>query len=287
MSTDTPSPIQLVNRGGRACLLLDGRCIDVAERSRGTLSSDPMVLLADFDPFCTWAAEVRARPGDPKLELDELGPCVPRPLQVFGIGLNYRAHAQEAGIPIPTAPMVFTKFPSCVSGPTAPIRLTGERVDWEVELVVVIGTGGSDISEEAALSHVAGYCVGQDISDRRLQFGTKPPQFSLGKSAPGFGPIGPAVVAMRSIPTPLDLALSCDINGERMQDSRTSDMIFSVPTLIAYLSARCALCPGDLIFTGTPSGVGSVRNPRVYLKDGDEIRTEIEGLGVMVNRCSG
>lgn len=284
MSTD--SPIQLANRDGRACLLRDGRCIDVEQRSRGTLSGDPMVLLADFDGFCQWATEVRARPDDPEIDPDQLGPCVPYPSQIFGIGLNYRDHAQEAQLPIPDAPLVFTKFPSCVSGPTAPIRLTGPKVSSELELVVVIGRGGSDISEDAAMDHVAGYCVGQDISDRPLQFADKPPQFSLGKSAPGYGPIGPAVVALRSIENPLDLRMTCDIAGERFQDGRTGDMIFAVPALVTYLSARCRLRPGDLIFTGTPAGVGSARKPRVYLNGGDEIRSEIEGLGVMVNRCT-
>lgn len=276
--------IQLANLEGRGVLLRDGRCIDVAERSGGALPSDPMALIADFDAFCDWAADVQATGDETALDPAKLGPCVPNPSQVFAIGLNYRDHAQEASIPIPNKPMVFTKFPSCLAGPTASVKMKGDTTDYEVELVVVIGRGGADIGEADAMSHVAGYCVGQDITDRRMQFSDKPPQFSMGKSLPGFGPIGPAVVAVRDIASPQDLAITCDVNGERRQDSRTSKMIFSVPQLVADLSSRCTLRPGDLIFTGTTSGVGSLRNPRSYLKDGDEVRSEIEGLGVMLNR---
>ncbi|MDD9936196.1 MAG: fumarylacetoacetate hydrolase family protein, partial [Myxococcales bacterium] len=179
----------------------------------------------------------------------------------------------------------FTKFPSCIAGPNAIIKLTSNRVDWEVELVVVIGRGGRNIAESAALEHVAGYTVGQDISDRRRQFGDNPPQFSLGKSCPAFGPIGPAVVSLDALADPGALAMTCDINGERMQDGTSADMIFGVPQLVAYLSEYCELLPGDLIFTGTPAGVGSTREPRRYLSAGDRIESEIEGLGKLDNRC--
>jgi len=154
-----------------------------------------------------------------------------------------------------------------------------------VELVVVIGRRGKNITECDALAHVAGYCVGQDISDRRLQFADKPPQFSMGKSLDTFGPLGPALVSLDEVRDPNDLALTCDVGGERMQDARTSDMIFGVPALIAFLSSLCTLEPGDLIFTGTPSGVGSTRTPRRYLAAGEEIVSTIEGLGTLRNRC--
>ena len=203
---------------------------------------------------------------------------------MFAIGLNYRDHAEEASIPIPKKPMVFTKFPSCLAGPRGEVKMRGDTTDYEVELVVVIGEGGTDIAEGDAMAHVAGYCIGQDITDRRMQFSDKPPQFSMGKSLPGFGPVGPALVALRDVGKPQDLAISCDVNGERRQDSRTSQMIFSVPQLIADLSTRCALRSGDLIFTGTTSGVGSLRNPRSYLKEGDVVVSEIEGLGQMQQR---
>jgi 2-keto-4-pentenoate hydratase/2-oxohepta-3-ene-1,7-dioic acid hydratase in catechol pathway len=157
-------------------------------------------------------------------------------------------------------------------------------VDWEVELVVVIGKLAAAVSASDALSYVAGYTVGQDISDRRLQFSDVPPQFSLGKSAPGFGPIGPWLVSREAVDAS-QLEMFCDVNGQRMQSGNTRDMVFGVAELISYLSARCTLLPGDLIFTGTPAGVGSVRNPRVYLKPGDVIRSEIAGVGILENRC--
>jgi 2-keto-4-pentenoate hydratase/2-oxohepta-3-ene-1,7-dioic acid hydratase in catechol pathway len=186
---------------------------------------------------------------------------------------------------VPETPVVFTKFPSCLVGPRADVALSSGFVDWEVELVVVIGRRGRRIPERHALDHVAGFCVGQDISDRRVQFAGKRPQFSMGKSFDSFGPIGPALVSLDVFPDPGDLALKCDVAGERMQEARTSDMIFPVPELIAYLSSVCTLEPGDLIFTGTPSGVGSTRNPRRYLAVGDEIVSSIEHIGAMVNRC--
>jgi 2-keto-4-pentenoate hydratase/2-oxohepta-3-ene-1,7-dioic acid hydratase in catechol pathway len=165
------------------------------------------------------------------------------------------------------------------------VVLSSDYVDWEVELVVVLGRGGRRIPEAQALDHVAGYCVGQDISDRRLQFADRPPQFCLGKSVDGFGPTGPAVVSLDAFADPNDLRLTCDVSGERMQDGRTSDMIFPVPTLVAFISGLCTLEAGDLIFTGTPSGVGSTRDPRRYLKAGETITSAIEGIGTLVNRC--
>ena len=140
---------------------------------------------------------------------------------MFGVGLNYRSHAEEAGLPIPEQPLIFTKFPSCLVGPRADVQLTSNRVDYEVELVLVIGRPGRGIALPDALAHVAGVCVGQDVSDRRTQFADKPPQFSLGKSADTFGPLGPAVVSLDEVPDPDDLSLTCDVNGERLQDGST------------------------------------------------------------------
>jgi 2-keto-4-pentenoate hydratase/2-oxohepta-3-ene-1,7-dioic acid hydratase in catechol pathway len=277
--------IEMVNLEGRAKLLMDGRLIDVAERSGGRLPTEPMTLLTQWRAFETWAADQAPAPGDPDALPGSLAACVPTPGQVFGIGLNYRDHAEEAKLDIPSQPMVFTKFASCISAPWAPIPIDGNRIDWEVELVVVLAGGGRDIAESEALSHVAGYCVGQDISDRRRQFGDKPAQFSLGKSRAGYGPVGPGVVSLSALEDPDDLRLSCDVDGERMQDGRTTDMIFSVRQLVSYLSRYVELRPGDLIFTGTPAGVGSVRTPRRYLAEGETVRSEIEGLGVLENRC--
>jgi len=279
--------VRLANMKGRASVVLGERLVDVEQASRGRFTADPMAVIQQWDAFASWA--VGLRPGDAQAALREadLGPPVPRPAKVFAIGMNYREHAKEAGLDIPQTPVVFTKFPNCLVGPRAEVVLSGAFVDWEVELVVVIGRGGRRIPEQRAFDHVAGYCVGQDISDRRLQFADRPPQFSMGKSIDTFGPIGPALVSIDSFPDPNDLALTCDVSGERMQDARTSDLIFSVPALIAFLSSLCTLEPGDLIFTGTPSGVGSTRDPRRYLKEGEEIVSTVEHIGTLVNRCVG
>jgi 2-keto-4-pentenoate hydratase/2-oxohepta-3-ene-1,7-dioic acid hydratase in catechol pathway len=279
--------IRLANLGGRAVLLEAGRCLDLEKRSDRRLPSDPMAALQQWDAVRKLGAGLK--PGDFDTAVDEakLGPPVPRPAKVFAIGLNYGEHAKEANLPAPKQPMVFTKFQSCLVGPRADVVLTSAFVDWEVELVVVIGRSGRRIAESQALDHVAGYCVGQDISDRMLQFSDQPPQFSMGKSADSFGPIGPAVVSLDGLRNPNDLELTCDVGGERMQRCRTSDMIFGVQPLVEYISRYCTLEPGDIIFTGTPGGVGSVRNPRRYLKTGEVIRSEIEGLGVLENTCVG
>jgi len=277
--------IQLANANGRAGVVIGTRLVDVEKASRGRFPSDPMAAIQQWSAFAEWAHGLRD--GDATAALDEavLGPPIPRPTKVFGIGMNYRAHAQEAGMPIPNTPVIFTKFPNCLVGPRADVELSSDYVDWEVELVVVIGRRGRRISEARAFDYVAGYCAGQDISDRKLQFADTPPQFSMGKSIDTFGPIGPTLVSIDAFAHPNDLALSCDVAGERMQDARTSDLIFNVPQLIAFISGLCTIEPGDLIFTGTPSGVGSTRNPRRYLKPGEEIVSTIEGIGTLRNRC--
>jgi len=275
---------------GRAVLLrgdAHGAFVDVAHRSDGSLPSDPMELLSGWDDLREWSAGLPADAADGEADPAELGPCVPRPQKVFGVGLNYKDHAAEAGLDLPKQPMIFTKFPTCLVGPRAEVVLTGDRVDYEVELVVAIGRGGRDIAAERALDHVAGYCVGQDISDRRAQFADRPPQFSLGKSADTFGPIGPALVTLDELADAADLGLTCDVSGERLQEGRTRDMIFPVEELVAFLSRTLTLAPGDLVFTGTPAGVGSLRDPRRYLASGDTITSGIEGLGELVNRCVG
>ncbi len=277
--------IRLANVKGRAAIVIGDRLADVERASKGRFAPDPMAAIQEWTAFSAWARTVSAHACDGTLNEVDLGPPVPRPSKVFAIGMNYRAHAAEAGLPTPGSPVVFTKFPNCLVGPRADVELTSGFVDWEVELVVVIGQGGRRISEAQAFDHVAGYCVGQDISDRKLQFTDTPPQFSMGKSADTFGPLGPALVSIDAFADPNDLSLTCDVGGERMQDARTSDMIFSVPQLIAFLSGLCTLEPGDLIFTGTPSGVGSTRTPRRYLQPNEQIVSTIEGIGSIVNRC--
>ncbi len=275
----------LVNVGGRAGLRRGDRVVDIASASGEQLSSDPMEILRHWNDFRSWAGGLSNDAPAATIDSSALGPPVTAPQKIFGVGLNYTDHAEEAKLELPKEPLIFTKFPNCLCGPRADVVLTSNRVDYEVELVVVIGERGRNIAEAKALDHVAGYCVGQDISDRRMQFAGKPPQFSMGKSVDTFGPIGPGIVPLDEIEDPNDLAISCDVSGETLQNARTSLMVFAVPELIAWLSRYCTLVPGDLIFTGTPAGVGSVRDPRRYLEAGDTITSSIEGLGTIVNRC--
>ena len=276
-------PLRLVNNGGRACLDVDGALVDIEQASGRGFPSDPMAVLARWSELVEWAPSADVDAG--RAEAGEIGPVVPRPQKVFGVALNYRKHAEETGAELPPSPSVFTKFPSCLTGPTADVVLPSGFVDWEVELVAVIGRGGANITEAEALGHVAGYTVGQDYSERRLQMEGTRPQFSLAKSYDTFGPIGPALVSLDGFDDPNDVGLWCEINGERVQDSRTSDLIFTVPELVSYLSGICTLEPGDLIFTGTPSGVGVARKPPRFLQDGDVVVSGVEGIGTITNRA--
>jgi 2,4-didehydro-3-deoxy-L-rhamnonate hydrolase len=273
--------VKLANANGRAVLVLGEEIADVATASGGRFGPDPMAIYADWDAFAEFAVAVTAGTG-PLVEADLRNP-VPRPRQVFAIGLNYRGHAEEAGMTIPEAPAVFTKFPASLAGPYDDVAVVSHAVDWEAELVVIVGRTADRVTESAAWSVVAGLAVGQDISDRHLQFAAGG-QFSLGKSWRGYGPVGPWVVTLDEIGTPDDLALGCSLNGEKMQEARTSDLIFSVPRLIAELSAVLPLLPGDIIFTGTPAGIGAVRQPPRFLQPGDVLETWIEGVGVIRNR---
>jgi 2,4-didehydro-3-deoxy-L-rhamnonate hydrolase len=277
--------IRLASVNGRAQLVRGDRMLDLERVSGGRLPADPMAALASWGALTEWGSGLAADRFEEPVDRVRFDAPVPRPAKVFAIGLNYRSHAAEAGLELPEAPMVFTKFPSCLAGPYANVPLPSGFVDYEAELVVVIGQRAKAVAPERALDVVAGYCAGQDISDRRLQFSDKPPQFSLGKSIDGFGPIGPEVVSLDELRDPNDLEISCYVSGERLQHARTTDMVFSVPELVAYLSRFCTLEPGDLIFTGTPSGVGSVRTPRRYLAPGEVIRTTIEGIGELANDC--
>jgi len=245
--------------------------------------ADPMVAVARHTELHALQAECARREPDGQLVGAELGPPVPRPSQVFGIGLNYRDHAAEGGMDLPTAPLTFTKFPSCIVGPQADVPITGAMVDWEVEIVVGIGRHASRVTMDDAWSVVAGITLGQDISDRELQLAGSRPQFSLGKSFPAFGPIGPALVSIDTFEDPDDIELWCEVSGERMQSSSTRQLIFSVPVLIAYLSSVCTLAPGDLIFTGTPSGVGLARGR--FLAPGDVIVSGADHIGELRNLC--
>jgi 2-keto-4-pentenoate hydratase/2-oxohepta-3-ene-1,7-dioic acid hydratase in catechol pathway len=208
---------------------------------------------------------------------------IERPGKIICVGLNYRDHAEETGAELPKAPLLFAKWGNTLIGHGDPIVLPPEskEVDYEAELGVVIGTGGRHIAEARALDHVRGYICVNDVSARDLQFADG--QWTRGKSPDTFCPVGPRLVPREEIADPQALAIRCLVNGEALQDSSTAQMIFSVAEIIAYTSQVITLEPGDLIATGTPAGVGVFRDPKVLLKDGDEVSVEIEGLGTLTN----
>ncbi|MGW1719140.1 fumarylacetoacetate hydrolase family protein [Streptomyces sp. NPDC002156] len=265
--------------GGRAALVRGDRAADVSWASQGRLPSDPMALLEQWQRVRDWAADLSAEAYDIEVDPAALQAPVPQPRQVFAVALNYPPHAAEAGFTPPDEPLVFTKFPTCVTGPRVTVELPEGKVDWEVELVAVMGRSAHRVSADRAWETVAGLTVGQDLSERVSQLQGKPAQFSLGKSFPGFGPTGPALVTPDEFDDPDDLEITGLLNGETVQQDRTKSMIFPVPELIARLSAVVSLLPGDLIFTGTPAGVGNRMNPPRYLTEGDELVSRIQGIG--------
>ena len=209
-----------------------------------------------------------------------IGSCLAWVPNFFCVGLNYARHAAETGATPPAEPILFSKATSALSGPNDPVVIPRESVkgDWEVELGVVIGRETLYVSEDDALDHVAGYCVINDVSERAFQ-AERGGQWIKGKSAPTFGPTGPWLVTADEVPDPQALALSLDLNGERVQDSSTDDMIFSVRQIVSYMSRFMKLVPGDIIATGTPSGVGLGMKPQRFLKPGDVMTVRVEGLG--------
>jgi 2-keto-4-pentenoate hydratase/2-oxohepta-3-ene-1,7-dioic acid hydratase in catechol pathway len=271
--------MKIANWQGRTVLVEGRRCLDVEETSGGRFAADPATVFPRWSEFARWARDQDLSRGT-VFDVEKLGAPSPRPPQVFGIGTNYRRHAEEVGWPIPEVPLVFTKFPSSVTGPYGEIELSGPRVDWEVEVVVVIGEGGRRIPADRAWRHVAGITGGQDLSDRDAQ--RRPadnPQHSLGKSFPGYSPTGPFLVTPDEFDDPSDIALTCSLNGETVQGSSTADLIFSVAELVEYLSGIVTLLPGDLIFTGTPSGVGTVMDPPRFLTAKDTITSSVAEVG--------
>ncbi|MGP0110290.1 MAG: fumarylacetoacetate hydrolase family protein [Acidimicrobiales bacterium] len=275
--------MKLGNDSGRAVLISGSVATDIASATKGAFGPSLASIFECWDDFLIAAKEIDTT-GGRDFSPEELGSPAPMPRQVFAIGLNYRSHAAETGIAIPTVPAAFTKFPASLSDPFDDIELSSETVDWEVELVVVIGRRADRVPIESAWEHVAGLSVGQDISDRTLQFAAAG-QFSLGKSYRGYGPIGPWLVTPDEFDDPDDLEMSCSVNGNVVQSDRTSDMVFSVPQLITELSEILSLLPGDVIFTGTPAGVGLVRQPSMFLAPGDVIESWIEGIGTIRNTC--
>jgi 2-keto-4-pentenoate hydratase/2-oxohepta-3-ene-1,7-dioic acid hydratase in catechol pathway len=238
-----------------------------------------MALLEQWQSFRDWGAGLADEAYDIEVDPAALQAPVPRPRQVFALALNYPPHAAEAGFTPPEEPLVFTKFPSCVTGPQTTVELPAGKADWEVELVAVIGVSAHRVPVHRAWETVAGLTVGQDLSERVSQLRGKPAQFSLGKSFPGFGPTGPVLVTPDEFDDPDDLEITGLLNGEIVQHDRTKSMIFPVPELVARLSAVVPLFPGDLIFTGTPAGVGNRMDPPRYLTADDELVSRVEGIG--------
>lgn len=273
--------MRFANVDGRLNLVSSGVVIDIANASHGEFSPDPTDAFERWQDLVRWAAEFPSDATGRALDGLEVGPPVTRPTQVFAAGLNYREHATEAGSEVPKRPSIFTKFPSCLTGPSAKVSLPSGFVDWEVELVAVISRGGRRIPAETAWDHVAGLTIGQDLSERVVQMEPPLPQFSLGKSYAGFGPLGPLLVSVDEFDNPDDLALGCSVNGEVVQEARTSAMIFGIPALIESLSDVVELRPGDVIFSGTPSGVGFACEPARYLTPGDVLESWVEGIGTL------
>jgi len=274
--------MKIATAAGRAVIVIGDATVDIATASEGCFGPDMMSVLENWREFCDFAVNITE--GTDALNMAALQQPVSAPRQVFAIGLNYRQHAEEAGMEVPEVPATFTKFASSLSGPFDDIPIVGSSVDWEVELVAIVGQQADNVSVDDAWSYVAGLTVGQDISDRKLQMAAGR-QFSLGKSRRGFGPMGPFIVTPDEFENPDDLALGCSVDGEVVQDARSSDLIFDIPTLIAELSSVLTLYPGDVIFTGTPSGVGMACTPPRALAPGNVLETWIEGIGTMRNAC--
>ena len=267
---------------GNAVLIKDDKYFDVNVVSNGDISSNTIEALSDtskLDDLNNNLENYEPSGSITDVELDP--PVIPK--SVFAVGLNYKKHAEESNLELPTFPMIFTKHSTCISGPKSDICMKSDMVDYEAELVFVIGKGGKDISKEDAWYHVAGLCVGQDISDRPVQFHATPPQFNLGKSFDTFGPIGPYLVSTDLFDNKESLKLQCWVNDELRQETLTNDLIFDIPYLISYISEFITLNTGDVIFTGTPEGVGATQGK--FLKDGDILKTSIEGIGTLENKC--
>lgn len=272
--------MRIANIGGRLNLVVAGGGVDVEKASDGLFAADPAAVYDRWAEFRGWAAAGVDFPADP-IDEQTLGAPSPRPRQVFSIGANYPDHAAEADFTLPEVMEVFSKFPSSITGPNADVPLPKATVDWEAELVVVVGAVAHRVIQETAWDHIAGVTGGQDYSERERQMAAS--QWGLAKSYPAFGPTGPWLVTPDEFPDPDDIGITCSVNGERMQSARTSRMIYSVPEIVAELSTFCTLYPGDLIFTGTMAGVGFIRKPPRYLTVDDVVVTDVEGVGQLRN----
>ncbi len=270
----------------RAGILNDQAVVDASAyiSSDGRSSSSVRELLPFFDELCAWASQ-QFDAGHEVLPLNtlELGPPVPDPDKILCLGVNYREHAAEAQQEIPKVPLIFAKFRNGLIGPTSPILLprVSTHIDYEGELAVIIGKRCKAVPEEEALHYVAGYCIIDDVTARDIQAQTS--QWTAGKALDTFAPMGPGIVPASQIPDPQTLTLVTRVNGQEVQHDTTANMIFSVASAIAFLSSLMTLEPGDILATGTPSGVGFKRTPPLFLKDGDVVEVEIERIGLLRN----
>lgn len=272
--------------GARAALLHENCCVDLHATDSALPAGVRQLLEAGPDALRA-AAKAATHPKAVKHSAGSvqfLAP-VPDPHKIVCLGLNYRDHAAESGAPIPKDPVLFSKYATALIGHGQAIVLppVSQEVDYEAELVIVIGKGGRHIKAGSAMSHVAGYTIGHDVSARDWQLKKDQKQWMVGKTFDTFAPTGPALVTADEVPDPHNLPIRLRLNGKTMQDSNTKQMIFPIGEVLAYLSQVFTLEPGDLIFTGTPPGVGFARKPPVFLKAGDVVEVEIEGLGVLRN----
>lgn len=277
-------------QGPRLGGVADNQVVDLAQISQGELPGNMRDFLTLGDPAWEIAGSLleQARSDNLTVDIDTVKVLAPilNPRKIVAIGLNYMDHCREADKEPPPAPIIFAKFATAIIGPDEAIRwdpaLTSQ-VDFEAELAVIIGRTARRVSQADALSYVAGYTICNDVSARDLQFSDQ--QYIRGKSLDTFCPLGPYLVSRDEIPDPNHLAIRTMVNGQIMQDSSTSEMIFNIPFLIEYISRAFTLLPGDVIVTGTPDGVGVFRSPQVFLKEGDRVTIEIEGLGQLSNVC--
>ncbi|MGP3535143.1 fumarylacetoacetate hydrolase family protein [Microbacterium sp. RD1] len=281
--------MRIANLAGRAVLVADGRAVDIAGASSGRFGPDPQSVFESWSDVLDWARRAELPRGD-EFDYAALGAPVPSPRQIFAIGLNYADHAAESNLAHPDALVVFTKFVSSLAGPVSTVALPRGAVDWEAELVAVIGREVHDIDAVEADTAIAGFAVGQDLSERHMQLRGPAPQFGLAKSFPGFSPFGPFVVSADEISDVSRLRITAVVEGPTasehdgrwtVQDGNTADMIFSVARIVSDLSRVVTLYPGDLIFTGTPAGVGAARG--VALQAGDTLTTTIEPIGTITS----
>lgn len=271
--------------GPRICALVDGRYHDLnqADPSLPTSLKGLLAMGVDGLTKASLAVQSATVTYDPA-EVKHLS-VIPDPQKIICLGLNYRDHAIESGMEIPPEPVLFSKYPSALIGHGDTIKLpaVSSQVDYEAEMVIVVGQRAKHVSEANALNYVAGYAVGHDVSARDWQLNKPGKQWMAGKTFDTFAPVGPVLVTKDEVPDSSNLGIRLRLNGETMQDSNTKQLIFDVAYTIAYLSKIVTLEPGDLIFTGTPPGVGMARKPQVWLKPGDRVEVEIDGLGVLSN----